>query len=116
MDTAWATAALELVNGVPTTGTPAATSSPSVSQIVANIPSPATGTSEDCLFLDVIVPEKIYNSRYAEGERASQNGTKVDCGDAKGGELLFGKLRELVPDFFQSSCSRLDIWRRLRLW
>lgn len=98
MDIAWATTALKLGNGVTATSAPTATSSPSLSEIVAKIPSPAVGTSEDCLFLDVIVPEKIYNCKYAEGRRVSQNGTKVDCGDTRGGEVLFKELRDGIAD------------------
>jgi hypothetical protein len=55
--------------------------------MVANIPAPAAGTSEECLFLDVAVPETIYNSEYAEAERAGQNGTKSYYRGSKGGKL-----------------------------
>ncbi|TVY80745.1 Carboxylesterase patB [Lachnellula suecica] len=34
-----------------------------------SLPTPAPGTSEDCLFLDVIVPEKIFNSGNAKRKR-----------------------------------------------
>lgn len=88
-------AATKLLDPSTATSTPIATSTPTVapssppslSEILANIPAPAAGTSEDCLFLDVVVPEKIYVSKYAEAQRASQNGTKVDYGGSKGGEL-----------------------------
>lgn len=36
---------------------------------LSNIPPPVPGSSEDCLFLDVMVPEKIFNSQRAKKKR-----------------------------------------------
>ncbi|KAF4628731.1 hypothetical protein G7Y89_g9423 [Cudoniella acicularis] len=75
----WVIRAAEYVDhNTPATATVTATAS------ALTIPPPSDTMFEDCLFLDVVLPEEIYNSKYAVAKRASQNGTMVDCGDSKG--------------------------------
>lgn len=71
------------------TGTPLATllnqSSTAANLSLSSIPAPDPRTSEDCLFLDVMVPKKIYDKRVKEHEREDEC---CDCapGQGKGGE------------------------------
>ncbi|KAH8814850.1 Alpha/Beta hydrolase protein [Xylogone sp. PMI_703] len=59
---AWELIAAQFLSGVPVSTLLNESSSPSAAQI----PPPAPGTSEDCLFLDVFVPEDVFKSRHAD--------------------------------------------------
>ncbi|RFU25191.1 hypothetical protein B7463_g11146, partial [Scytalidium lignicola] len=60
---AWLLIAEQYLSGVPVATLLNESNSPASS---AQIPPPAPGTSEDCLFLDVFVPEDVFNKPHAE--------------------------------------------------
>ena len=87
-DPAWLLITEQFLEGVPLATLINESSSSSGSLSLADIPKPAAGTSEDCLFLDVMVPEKIYNSPRAKKKRGEIE--KCDCDeDHDGGEFCF---------------------------
>jgi hypothetical protein len=66
---AWEATAIEYISGVPLSTLENQTTTPSLS----DIPKPDPRTSEDCLFLDVIVPGAIYNSSFAQKARVDKD-------------------------------------------
>jgi hypothetical protein len=55
----------------------------------SEVPAPDPRTSEDCLFLDVVVPMSIYNSKYARQSR----GEICDCEyNSTGAPSLYGSM------------------------
>ncbi|PBP15781.1 acetylcholinesterase precursor [Diplocarpon rosae] len=59
---AWSTVALQwLTEGINTINITAGYTPPNLSQNSSSIPPPVPGTSEDCLFLDVLVPRAVFD-------------------------------------------------------
>ena len=67
---AWYLIAEQFLAGVPVATLINESSSSSGSLSLSDLPTPDPRTSEDCLFLDVVVPEKIFNNqRYRKKRR-----------------------------------------------
>ncbi len=56
----------EYLEGVPVSTLEAQSNAASMG--LSSIPSPAYGTTEDCLMLDVVVPKTIYNNLLNKGK------------------------------------------------
>ncbi len=71
----WLEITEQFLSGVPLATLINETSSSS-SLSLADLPPPAPGTSEDCLFLDVFVPTKIFNGQQWKQKRYANRGGK----------------------------------------
>ena len=78
---AWELIAEQFLSGVPIATLINESSTSTLS--LADIPKAAAGTSEDCLFLDVMVPEKIFNSPRAKKKRGEVE--ECDCDEYHNG-------------------------------
>ncbi|RDW89581.1 carboxylic ester hydrolase-15 [Coleophoma cylindrospora] len=78
----WVVTALRYVEGLPaaTSTAKASSSAASASLNISALSGPAADVSEDCLFLDLILPEKIYNSPFAVAQRGNSETEEDACG------------------------------------
>jgi hypothetical protein len=73
-DPAWLLIAEKFLAGVPLATLINESSSSSGSLNLSDLPTPDPRTSEDCLFLDVVVPNKIFNNQRWKQKRNGYNG------------------------------------------
>lgn len=73
ISSAWELTEVDFLEGKPLSVLINQTSA-SANMSLGNIPPPAPGTSEDCLFLDVFVPKSVFDSRSLTNSKRNSGG------------------------------------------